>query len=326
MKIKSEKQILKNILGVIIGCVLLCCFSARVHAEESYQLKELQLQGTITTDSALNVRSGPGKEYEVIGKVKNDSLLTITGQTDNGWYQIELEGETGYVSGEYVTAEEQPEQEKTIGEPEEGYRGLQQSPYVMKIAAIVAVILVILIMLILTLRGMRREDGYDDDDEDDEYDEEDEEEDEEDEDEYDEVDEDDDDEYDEDTDDEDEYDDNGEYEEDAVAKAVRKETQDRIKKREYIIREEDYRVDIDPRFFEEKEPIEQPAMVTGYLERKRIEEAIGEAEFPEGRERDKKDAGGRKQKPSEERQRELNLAMEKLDELQKEIERLKKEE
>lgn len=297
MKIKSEKQILKNILGVIIGCVLLCCFSARVHAEESYQLKELQLQGTITTDSALNVRSGPGKEYEVIGKVKNDSLLTITGQTDNGWYQIELDGETGYVSGEYVAAEEQPEKEKTIGEPEEGYRGLQQSPYVMKIAAIVAVIMVILIMLILTLRGMRREDGYDEDDE-----------------------------YDEDADDEDEYDDNGEYEEDSVAKAVRKETQDRIKKREYIIREEDYRVDIDPRFFEEKEPIEQPAMVTGYLERKRIEEAIGEAEFPKDRESDKKDAGGRKQKPSEERQRELNLAMEKLDELQKEIERLKKEE
>lgn len=294
-----------------------------VCAEETYQVEEVQLQGTITTDSALNVRSGPGKNYDVIAKVGNDTVLTITGKADNGWYQVEIDGKTGFVSDKYVNASSaesdtaQEKLEKEAGEPEEGYHGLRLSPFVLKILLAVVGIVIVGAMLFATLRSLK---GDEDDEDDDEA----------------EDDEDEDDDGDDDEDDDDE-----EYEEElrrrkrrkkaAAAqekKTVkehknRKETLKKAPKKEYVLREEDYRVQIDPSFFEEKEPIEQPAMVTGYLERKKIEE---EAE----RQRQQKEARAVAERETEKRsqqadqkQQELDQAMQKLDELQKEIERLK---
>ena len=296
--------------------------SLSVYAEGTYQVEEVQLQGTITTDSALNVRSGPGKNYDVIAKVGNDTVLTITGKADNGWYQVEIDGKTGFVSDAYVNASSaesdtaQEKLEKEAGEPEEGYHGLRLSPFVLKILLAVVGIVIVGAMLFATLRSLKGDE--DDDDEDD-----------------------DDDEADDDDGDDDEDDDDEEYEEElrrrkrrkkaAAAqekKAVKehkneKETLKKAPKKEYVLREEDYRVQIDPSFFEEKEPIEQPAMVTGYLERKKIEE---EAE----RQRQQKEACAAAERETEKRsqqadqkQQELDQAMQKLDELQKEIERLK---
>lgn len=295
-----------------------------VYAEGTYQVEEVQLQGTITTDSALNVRSGPGKNYDVIAKVGNDTVLTITGKADNGWYQVEIDGKTGFVSDAYVNASSaesdtaQEKLEKEAGEPEEGYHGLRLSPFVLKILLAVVGIVIVGAMLFATLRSLKGDE--DDDDEDDEDD--------------DEADDDD-------GDDDEDDDDDEEYEEElrrrkrrkkaAAAqekKAVKehkneKETLKKAPKKEYVLREEDYRVQIDPSFFEEKEPIEQPAMVTGYLERKKIEE---EAE----RQRQQKEARAAAERETEKRsqqadqkQQELDQAMQKLDELQKEIERLK---
>jgi hypothetical protein len=294
-----------------------------VYAEGTYQVEEVQLQGTITTDSALNVRSGPGTDCKVIAKVKNDTVLTITGKTDNGWYQVEIDGKTGFVSDKYVSASSaesdtaQEKLEKEAGEPEEGYHGLRLSPFVLKILLAVVGIVIVGAMLFATLRSLKGDE--DDDDEDD----------------------DDDEAEDDDGDDDEDDDDDEEYEEElrrrkrrkkaAAAqekKAVKehkneKETLKKAPKKEYVLREEDYRVQIDPSFFEEKEPIEQPAMVTGYLERKKIEE---EAE----RQRQQKEARAAAERETEKRsqqadqkQQELDQAMQKLDELQKEIERLK---
>lgn len=279
---KSGKQLIRQMLFWTMLCMLLFFLSVRVHAENKYQVTEIEMQGTLTTDSALNVRSGPGKDYDIIGKVQDDVTLHITGQTDDGWYQIELDGQTGYVSGQYVTAQETDTvtEEKPIGEPEEGYRGWNHSPQMKKIMIIGVIILVVLVMLVVTLKNMRREDEedeYEDDDEDDEE--------------------------------EDEYDDEDcdEDEEDVAEEAVKKQASQRNKasaSREYVIREEDYRIQIDPSFFEDKEFIEQPDMVTGYLERILMEE-------------------NQEQELSAEKQKELDRAMEKLNELQKEIERLK---
>ena len=288
-----------------------------VCAEETYQVEEVQLQGTITTDSALNVRSGPGKNYDVIAKVGNDTVLTITGKADNGWYQVEIDGKTGFVSDAYVNASSaesdtaQEKLEKEAGEPEEGYHGLRLSPFVLKILLAVVGIVIVGAMLFATLRSLKGDE--DDDDEDDEDDDEDE---------------------DDDGDDDEADDDDEEYEEElrrrkrrkkAVAaqekKTVkehknRKETLKKAPKKEYVLREEDYRVQIDPSFFEEKEPIEQPAMVTGYLERKKIEkEARAVAE--------KENEAEKRSQQADQKQQELDQAMQKLDELQKEIERLK---
>lgn len=294
-----------------------------VCAEETYQVEEVQLQGTITTDSALNVRSGPGKNYDVIAKVGNDTVLTITGKADNGWYQVEIDGKTGFVSDAYVNASSaesdtaQEKLEKEAGEPEEGYHGLRLSPFVLKILLAVVGIVIVGAMLFATLRSLKG----DEDDEDDDEAEDDEDED----------------------DDGDDEDDDEEYEEElrrrkrrkkAVAaqekKTVkehknRKETLKKAPKKEYVLREEDYRVQIDPSFFEEKEPIEQPAMVTGYLERKKIEEeAERQRQQKEARAvAEKENEAEKRSQQADQKQQELDQAMQKLDELQKEIERLK---
>ena len=358
--ILSVKYAVKMAMASILLSVFL--FSGVVYAEEDYKVTEMNMQGTIKTDSSLNVRSGPGKEYESIDKVSNDVVLKITGLADNGWYQVEIGGRTGYVSGQYVDTVEivqeeaaEPGEEEVIGEPEEGYRGLNQSPFVMKTAAIGGIIVVVLVMLFLTVKGIRK--GGDDQDDDYEDDGDYEADDYEDDGDYEADDYDDDgdyeaDDYEDDDDGDggdyeaedfedsgdyeaDDYDDGDDYEDEAGgdgrledgyhgnygegtagrrkghksgdSQKVGKKTE----RKAYILREEDYRVDIDPSFFEDREPIEQPAMVTGYLERKKIEEEAAKARAKEA---------------SEGKQKELDEAMEKLSELQREIERLKKQE
>ena len=60
-------------------------------------------QGTINADGGLNVRSGPGREYDVVASASNGAKVTIQGE-ENGWYKIVYSGSnTGYVSKEFVS-------------------------------------------------------------------------------------------------------------------------------------------------------------------------------------------------------------------------------
>jgi uncharacterized protein YvpB len=53
--------------------------------------------------TGLNVRTGPGTQYNKIGLLKNGTLLNVIHRESNGWYKISYNGKTGYVSGDYVT-------------------------------------------------------------------------------------------------------------------------------------------------------------------------------------------------------------------------------
>ena len=57
--------------------------------------------GTLEAVTGLNVRSGPGLEHGRIGLIRPGTRYTIVGQ-QGGWYAIEYNGQTGYVSGQYV--------------------------------------------------------------------------------------------------------------------------------------------------------------------------------------------------------------------------------
>ena len=59
------------------------------------------LTGTVKVSNTLNVRKGPGTQYDRIGSVKNGVKVTILGE-ENGWYKIEYNGGAGYVSKEYI--------------------------------------------------------------------------------------------------------------------------------------------------------------------------------------------------------------------------------
>ena len=64
--------------------------------------------GTVTTQgSRLNLREGSGINYKIIGKLDNGTTVTVLGE-ENGWYKITVNGQTGYVSGKYLTITESP--------------------------------------------------------------------------------------------------------------------------------------------------------------------------------------------------------------------------
>ena len=55
----------------------------------------------IITGGTINVRSGPGTEFDRITKVTTGKSVTILGE-ENGWFKISFSGTTGYVLGDYV--------------------------------------------------------------------------------------------------------------------------------------------------------------------------------------------------------------------------------
>lgn len=60
--------------------------------------------GTVSVGDgySLNVRSGPGTSYSVLGQLENGAAVTITGE-ENGWYQIRYGSGSGYVSTALIT-------------------------------------------------------------------------------------------------------------------------------------------------------------------------------------------------------------------------------
>ena len=58
--------------------------------------------GTLSVNGTdVNIRSGPGTEYQSIGSVSSGTTLTVTGKSDN-WFQVSYNGRTGYIIEDYV--------------------------------------------------------------------------------------------------------------------------------------------------------------------------------------------------------------------------------
>lgn len=63
-------------------------------------------QGTVNT-SALNIRSGPGTDYNKIDKAYKGNVLQIL-EKSNGWYKVKLaNGNIGWGSGQYIDIKSQ---------------------------------------------------------------------------------------------------------------------------------------------------------------------------------------------------------------------------
>jgi hypothetical protein len=90
----------KRKLAIIGGTLVLSlCTAVPVFADST---------GHVTA-SALNVRSGASTNDSIIGKLANGASVTIKDETENGWYQIDYNGQSAYVSGNYVTSDETSE-------------------------------------------------------------------------------------------------------------------------------------------------------------------------------------------------------------------------
>ena len=60
------------------------------------------------TGSGVNLREGPGTEYDTVTSQSRGTELKRTGVTNNGWSRVEYDGETAFVSNNYVS-EDKPE-------------------------------------------------------------------------------------------------------------------------------------------------------------------------------------------------------------------------
>ena len=59
------------------------------------------------TGGTINVRTGPGTEYERVALVSTGKKINVLGE-ENGWFRVSFGSTTGYVLGDYVTDEEPP--------------------------------------------------------------------------------------------------------------------------------------------------------------------------------------------------------------------------
>ncbi|MCF6092768.1 SH3 domain-containing protein [Microaerobacter geothermalis] len=64
----------------------------------------------------LNVRSGPGVEYEKIGELKKGDTLDVR-RVKEGWYQLIFNGQEGWVAGEYATMDKAAENSNSLPSP-----------------------------------------------------------------------------------------------------------------------------------------------------------------------------------------------------------------
>lgn len=71
--------------------------------EPTPKIEVTKLSQTMYAQTGVNVRSGPGTDYGVQGTLSTNDDVYVTGKTENGWYQIEYKGDTGYVSGTYLS-------------------------------------------------------------------------------------------------------------------------------------------------------------------------------------------------------------------------------
>ncbi len=68
--------------------------------ETTYSVVEMS--ATKYAKQSVNIRKGPGTDYDKIGSLTMNQKVTVTGQADNGWYRISFNGGDAYVSNKYL--------------------------------------------------------------------------------------------------------------------------------------------------------------------------------------------------------------------------------
>lgn len=76
--------------------------SENMQAEPVEEEVETVLLAIPQATSSVNVRSGPGTEYERIGSAYSDCEYEVVEIYDSGWTKLLYEGQEGYISSEYL--------------------------------------------------------------------------------------------------------------------------------------------------------------------------------------------------------------------------------
>lgn len=103
----------KYVLMLGIAGMLTFCGGYSVHAEVGSSLLTQTQSDTkeehfaiANVSTSLNIRSGPGVEYEVVGKIPSEGLMVVQGY-EKGWCAISSGEVAGYVCGDYLCSPEE---------------------------------------------------------------------------------------------------------------------------------------------------------------------------------------------------------------------------
>lgn len=90
--------------GVSQTCVVRCNSGAVPLVPPTGQTVSGNTPAKVTgAGGGLNVRSGPGSNYEKVASIENGAKVTILEDAGNGWYKINYDnGKTGYASSNYI--------------------------------------------------------------------------------------------------------------------------------------------------------------------------------------------------------------------------------
>lgn len=87
---------MKKFLLIIASFLLILSSSLAIHTEAS------STKTYYVTASKVNVRSGAGTNYKILGSLSKNTKITVNLKTSNGWYSFKYKGKKAYISGKYV--------------------------------------------------------------------------------------------------------------------------------------------------------------------------------------------------------------------------------
>lgn len=90
-------------------------------AESVPEYSYTDMSATMYAIQTVNVRNLPSADGEKVGSLSTNQEVTVTGQcNETGWYRIEYNGETAYVSNNYLNTEKVEVQQSTGNSPANG--------------------------------------------------------------------------------------------------------------------------------------------------------------------------------------------------------------
>lgn len=118
----KKRQFIKKILPKVITITMISTFIYIGQNETtSYALPKENVEvklssrsntqkGKIKPCDYLNIRSGAGTKYSVVGKAYTNESVDILDKHSNGWYKVKLSnGVVGWASGSYITIQNNSE-------------------------------------------------------------------------------------------------------------------------------------------------------------------------------------------------------------------------
>lgn len=93
----------KTMIGLVGSFIMLFIIPTDIYADNN----------AIVNSDNLNIRSGPGTKFNIIGQANTDDTYPII-MEQGKWVEIQLEAETGWVTKAYITIEENSAEKDSI--------------------------------------------------------------------------------------------------------------------------------------------------------------------------------------------------------------------